>query len=84
MERTRIIGLYKSRVKKGRWGKKKFRDDRDWVKTNEMYVVRGEFYLDFDFVTNWQKELKEMNKGKVGAPFKFPGSFMEWQAVWHQ
>ena len=84
MKRTRIIGLYKSRVKKGRWGKKKFRDDRDWVKTNEMYVVRGEFYLDFDFVTNWQKELKEMNKGKVGAPFKFPGSFMEWQAVWHQ
>ena len=25
-----------------------------------------------------------MNRGKVGAPFRFPKSFMNWQAVWHQ
>lgn len=47
-------------------------------------VVRGEFYLDFSFVENWNKELEEMNRGKVGAPFLFPESFMKWQAVWHQ
>ncbi len=84
MDRTRSLGLYKSRKIKERWGKKKYKDSRDWAKTNEMYVVRGEFYLDFDFVINWQKELIEMNEGKVGAPFKFPESFMKWQAVWHQ
>ena len=84
MNRIRTSGLYKSRKKKGRWGKKKYKDKRDWRKTNEMYVVRGEFYLDFDFVANWKKELREMNEGKVGAPFLFPESFMKWQAVWHQ
>jgi hypothetical protein len=84
MSRIHTSELYKSRKRKGRWGKKKPEDNRDWVKTNEMYVVRGEFYLDFDFVMNWQKELEYMNKGKVGAPFRFPESFMKWQAVWHQ
>jgi hypothetical protein len=49
-----------------------------------MYVVRGEFYLDFDFVVTWKEELKQMNEGKVGRPFKFPDSFMKWQTVWHQ
>ena len=83
MERTRIIGLYKNRPKKNRWGKKQ-KDSRNWVEYNEQLVVRGEFYLDFDFVDNWNKELKEMNEGKVGKPFHFPDSFMKWQAVWHQ
>jgi hypothetical protein len=49
-----------------------------------MYVVRGEFYLDLDFVICWKEELKRMNEGKVGSPFKFPDSFMKWQAIWHQ
>ena len=51
---------------------------------NEQLVVGGKFYLDFDFVMNWQTELEEMNRGKVGAPFRFPESFMKWQEVWHQ
>jgi hypothetical protein len=42
------------------------------------------FYLDFDFVNSWKDELRIMNEGKVGAPFKFPESLMKWQAVWHQ
>lgn len=84
MDRIRNHGLYTSRERRGRWGKKKAENKRDWVKTNEMYVVRGEFYLDFDFVVNWQRELEEMNRGKVGAPFKFPESFMRWQTVFHQ
>lgn len=84
MDRIRSSGLYKDRKKKGRWGKKKFHDNRNWVKTNEMYVVRGEFYLDFEFVNNWKQELAEMNEEKVGAPFRFPESFMKWQALWHQ
>ncbi|MDE1834581.1 MAG: hypothetical protein KGH64_04545 [Candidatus Micrarchaeota archaeon] len=68
MDRTRSLELYKNRKKKGRWGKKKYKDNRNWAETNEMYVVSGEFFLDFDFVMNWQKELEEINKSKVGAP----------------
>ena len=54
-------------AKRKRWGKK-FKDKRDWKKVNEMYIVRGEFLLDLDFVKSWDKELKEMNDGKRGAP----------------
>lgn len=83
MERTGTKGLYGIRKKKGRWGKKA-KDNRNWPEYNESLVIRGEFYLDFDFLKNWKKELEEMNKGKVGKPFLFPESFMKWQAVWHQ
>lgn len=58
--------------------------NRDWVSYNEKLVVRGAFYLDFGFVSNWKNELKKMNEGKVGRPFRFPNGFVEWQAVWHQ
>lgn len=66
-----------------RWGKK-FVDNRDWKPYNEELVVRGEFYLDFDFVDNWNKELEEMNKNKVGAPYQFPKSLIELQGIWGQ
>lgn len=66
-----------------RWGKK-FADKRNWVKYNEELVVRGEFLLDMNWVKSWNKELEEMNKGKVGAPFQFPESLIKLQAVWNQ
>ena len=59
-------------------------DNRNWPEYNEQLVVRGEFYLDFDFVKNWDKELKQMNKGKHGGQFKFPKTFIKWQAIWKQ
>ncbi|MEK6714849.1 MAG: IS5 family transposase [Candidatus Omnitrophota bacterium] len=66
-----------------RWGKKK-KYPRDWKAYNEELVRRGTFYLDFDWVKSWRKELAEMNKNKVGAPYQFPESLIELQAVWHQ
>jgi len=57
---------------------------RDWRAYNEELVVRGEFYLDFGFVTNWNRELTEMNKNKKGGQYKFPKSFIRWEAVWKQ
>jgi hypothetical protein len=83
MDRIRNEGLYKNKSKKGRWGKN-HKDNRNWPEYNEQLVVRGEFYLDFDFVDSWKKELEKMNEGKIGAPFLFPDSFMKWQAIWHQ
>lgn len=70
-------------AKRKRWGKK-FEDNRDWRKENEKGVVKGEFLFDLDFVESWDKELKDMNDGKRGAPFLFPESFIEWLAVLSQ
>lgn len=66
-----------------RWGKK-FVDKRDWKRYNEELVVRGEFYLDMNWVKNWDKELEKMNKDKRGAPYEFPESLIRLQGVWHQ
>ena len=68
--------------KRRRWGKK-FKDKRDWPLTNGRLVKRGEFLLDLRFVKRWDKELAEMNKGKVGQPFEFPNSLINFQAVLH-
>jgi len=65
-----------------RWGRK-FIDRRDWVTYNEQLVKRGEYLLALDFVENWDKELAEMNDGKVGAPYRFPKTLIELQALWH-
>ena len=57
-------------------------DRRDWHKYNEQLVKRGEFFLDLNFVEDWQEELATMNFGKIGAPYQFPHSLIELQAVW--
>ena len=69
-------------VKTNRWGDSYF-DRRDWKKYNEQLVKRGEFLLDLNFVENWQQELTKMNLGKQGAPYRFPITLIELQAVWH-
>lgn len=62
-----------------------FEDDRDWNDYNEELVRHGEFLLDFDWIRKgWHKELEAMNQCKRGAPFRFPHSLVELQAVWHQ
>ena len=62
-----------------RWGKKVFYI-RNWRKVNGEGIERGAFYLDFEWAQNWEKELAEMNAGKVGAPYQFPHSLIRWQA----
>jgi len=64
-----------------RWGEKK-KYPRNWKNYNEELVKRGTFYLDFDWVKNWSKELNQMNHNKVGAPYKYPESLIELQSVW--
>ena len=65
-----------------RWGRK-FKDERDWHATNGQLVRRGEILLAFDFVKGWNKELEDMNDGKMGAPYRFLKSLIELQALWH-
>jgi hypothetical protein len=69
-------------MKTRRWGNT-FIDQRSWSKYNEQLVKRGEFFLELDFIERWEQELQQMNLRKVGAPYQFPNSLIELQAVWH-
>ena len=36
----------------------------------------GEILIGFDVIDNWDIELKEMNKDKIGEPFHYPDTFL--------
>jgi hypothetical protein len=65
-----------------RWGQKHI-DTRDWRVYNEQLVRRGEYLLALDFIEHWRDELVAMNRGKRGAPYRFPTTLIELQALWH-
>ena len=48
----------------------------NWPVYNQSLVRRGEILLGFDVINNWDIELKEMNKDKVGEPFHYPNTFL--------
>jgi IS5 family transposase len=48
----------------------------NWPNYNQSLVRRGEILIGFDVITNWDTELKEMNKDKVGEPFHYPNTFL--------
>ena len=49
----------------------------NWPSYNRRSLVRrGEILIGFDVVNNWDAELKEMNKDKVGEPFSYPNTFL--------
>lgn len=62
-----------------RWGKE-FKDTRDWVEYNAKLIKRGEWFFDFSFLESVGEELKEMNKNKVGKPYKYSNSFIEFES----
>jgi hypothetical protein len=47
-----------------------------WSVYNQSLVRRGEILLGFDVINNWNTELKEMNKDKIGQPFHYPNTFL--------
>lgn len=47
-----------------------------WPDYNQSLVRRGEILIGFDVIDNWDAELKEMNKDKVGEPFSYPNTFL--------
>jgi len=48
----------------------------NWPVYNQSLVRRGEIILGFDVINNWNTELKEMNKDKIGEPFHYPNTFL--------
>lgn len=47
-----------------------------WSDYSESLVRRGEILLGFDVIDNWDNELQEMNRGKIGEPFHYPDTFV--------
>ena len=48
----------------------------NWPSYNQSLVRRGEILLGFDVINNWDTELKDMNKDKIGEPFHYPNTFL--------
>lgn len=67
-------------AKRKRWGKK-YIDKRDWKKYNHKLIKRGEFYINPSFLETWLEEIKDMNTGKVGQPYLYPNSMIEFLAI---
>lgn len=66
--------------KKKRWGKK-YVDQREWKVYNQQLVKRGEFYINPLFLDTWIEEIKEINQGKVGEPYLYPNSLIEFLTI---
>lgn len=66
-------------AKTERWGKK-FKDKRDWVSYSAKLIKRGEWFFDFGFLDNINNELRQMNKNKVGKPYKYSNSHIEFES----
>ena len=65
-----------------RWGKP-YKDTRNWSEYNEQLVKRGTLYLSLEFVEQWDQLVSQLNRGKRGHPFLYPGQFIEWMACIH-
>ena len=54
--------------------------NKSWHDYNESLVERGLVLIDVSFLKSANDEIKKMNKGKVGAPFQYPYSYIEFVA----
>ncbi len=56
---------------------------RDWKKVNQKYIKRGEFLLNLRFLKTWTKEINKLNHNKVGEPYLYPNSLIEFLGYFH-
>src|SRR6266496_339259 len=54
--------------------------NKSWHDYNESLVERGRVLIDVSFLKLANDEIKKMNKGKAGAPFRYPHSYIEFVA----
>jgi hypothetical protein len=45
--------------------------NKSWREYNESLIERGRILMDIGFLRSSNREIKNMNKGKVGAPFEY-------------
>jgi len=58
-------------------------DNRNWKQYNQHLIKRGEFLINPKFLSSWNEELEQMNGGKIGQPYLYPRSEIEFLAVLH-
>jgi len=49
----------------------------DWKGVDERLVKRRELLLSLEFLEGYDRELKRMNRGKVGRPYTLTERYME-------
>jgi hypothetical protein len=54
--------------------------NKSWHDYNESLIERGRVLIDVSFLKSSNKEIKEMNIGKVGAPFQYSDSYVQFLA----
>jgi hypothetical protein len=54
--------------------------NKSWHDYSESLIERGRVLIDVSFLKSSNKEIKKMNKGKVGAPFQYSDSYVEFLA----
>jgi hypothetical protein len=50
---------------------------RNWSAYSESLIERGHILMDIGFIQSQKRELAKMNKKKVGRPFLYPDSYVE-------
>ena len=53
---------------------------RNWSAYNESLIERGHILMDIGFIKSQRRELTKMNKKKVGRPFLYPDSYVQFLA----
>jgi hypothetical protein len=56
---------------------------RNWPEYNDSLVKRGEMYLTLGFLESWERDLEELNRGKLGRKFAYPWSFIKLPMMIH-
>lgn len=54
--------------------------NKSWHDYNESLIERGRILIDVGFLKSAAKEVEKMNEGKVGAPFQYPDSYVQFLA----
>lgn len=67
-------------AKTKRWGKKR-KYSRNWKQYNEHLIKRGEYFVNPRFLETWIDEINHLNHGKVGQPFMYPDSMIQFLAI---
>ena len=54
--------------------------NKSWHEYNESLIERGRILMDISFLGSDKREIKNMNKGKVGAPFEYSSTYIQFLA----
>jgi hypothetical protein len=54
--------------------------NKSWHDYNESLIERGRVLIDVSFFKSSNDEIKKMNNGKVGAPFRYSDSYVQFLA----